>query len=142
MTWHRMVIMKKTLAGAMLVLFVLLVAGAALAAGALSPSASVTTLITGWEHWLGLEWTAQAKPNGQEIDGYVLNKYGSSIHNVRLLAQALDGRGDVVGQSISWVPGTVPGLQRAYFRIPVLPQADRYRLTVWAFDIVQSKSMP
>jgi hypothetical protein len=58
------------------------------------------------------------------------------------LAQGLDGAGKVVDQRIEWVPGMVPGLQRAYFRIPELRQAERYRVTVWAFNIVESKAFP
>jgi len=111
-------------------------------AGGLTPSASVTTAIQGWENWLRLDWTAQARPNGQEIDGYVYNKYGSPLQRVQILAQGLDGAGNVVHQKIAWVPGTVPALQRAYFRVGELPAAERYRVSVWAFDIVQSKSLP
>ena len=122
-------------------LLVIATVGAALGAN-MAPSATVTTLISGWEHWLGLEWTAQAQPNGQSIDGYVVNKYGAAIYQVRLLAQALDARGEVVSQNISWVQGTVPAMQRAYFKVPELPQADRYRVSVWAFEVVQSKSLP
>jgi hypothetical protein len=125
----------------LVVILASIAAGVTLANG-LSPSASVTTAIQGWERWLNLEWTAEARTNGQEIDGYVYNKYGSPIYHVQLLAQGLDGAGKVVHQTLSWVPGTVPGLQRAYFRIPAMPRAERYRVTVWAFDIVQSKSMP
>jgi hypothetical protein len=115
---------------------------ASVAAGGMTPSASVTTTIQGWESWLRLDWTTQVRPNGQEIDGYLYSKYGSTIFNVQLLAQGLDGAGNVMHQKIAWVPGTVPSLQRAYFRIPEMPQADRYRVTVWAFDFVQSKTMP
>src|SRR2546430_15927353 len=107
---------------------VLVVILASLAAGAtpangLSPSASVTTAIQGWERWLSLEWTAEARASGQEIDGYVYNKYGASIYRVQLLAQGLDGAGTVVHQKISWGQGTVPPFHRAYFRIPDVPQA-------------------
>jgi len=133
---------RRMLATTVLVVILASIAAAVTPANGLSPSASVTTLIQGWERWLNLEWTGEARTNGQEIDGYVYNKYGSPIYHVQLLAQGLDGAGNVVHQTLSWVPGTVPGLQRAYFRIPVMPLAEGYRVTVWAFDIVQSKSMP
>jgi hypothetical protein len=120
---------------------------AALAAGAttvsgLTPSASVTTAIQGWEHWVRLEWTAQARASGPMIDGYVYNKHGSPIESVQLLAQGLDGAGTVVDQRMEWVPGIVPGLQRAYFRIPGMRQAERYQVTVWAFNIIQDEAFP
>jgi hypothetical protein len=133
---------RRMLATTVLVVILASIAAGVTLANGLSPSASVTTAIQGWERWLNLEWTAEARTNGQEIDGYVYNKYGSPIDHVQLLAQGLDGAGNVVHQTLSWVPGSVPGLQRAYFRIPAMPRAERYRVTVWAFDIVQSKSMP
>jgi hypothetical protein len=118
------------------------IAGSATAGGGLSPSASVTTTIQGWETWLRLEWAAEARASGQAIDGYIYNKHGAPIHHVQLLSQGLDAAGNVVHQKISWVPGIVPPLQRAYFRISEMPQAERYRVTVWAFDVVQSKTLP
>ena len=52
--------MKKTrcrmLAGAGL-LVLASIAGPATMVGALTPSASVTTAIQGWESWIRLEWT-------------------------------------------------------------------------------------
>jgi hypothetical protein len=124
-----------------------LVALAALAVGCagnagagVSPSASVTTAIQGWEHYFKLDWTAQAKPDGREIDGYVYNKYGSPAANVQVLAQALDAAGNVVGQKLAWVHGVVPPLNRSYFRVAGLPPANAYRVSVWAFDWVQGDS--
>ena len=105
---------------------------------ALTPSASVTTAVQGWEHYFRLEWVPQPKPNGMEIDGYVYNTYGSPAGNVRLLAQALDASGNVVAQRIEWVPGIVPNFSRSYFRIPALPPAQQYRVSVWSFDIIDS----
>lgn len=113
---------------------------AAGAATAITPSASVTTAIQGWEHYFKLDWTAQAKPNGHEIDGYIYNNYGSPAASVQVLAQALDPAGNVVGQRLAWVHGIVPPLSRSYFRMAGLPRADRYRVSVWAFDWVQSGS--
>lgn len=107
-------------------------------AGGMSPSASVTTAIQGWESYFKLDWTVQPKSNGSQIDGYVHNTYGSPAANVQVLAQALDDKGNVLGQKVEWVPGTVPALNRSYFKVAVLPAAPQYRVTVWAFDWVQS----
>ena len=106
----------------------------------ITPSASTTTAMQGWERWLRLEWTAQPHGTGQAIDGYVYSTYGTPIYDVRLLAQGLDGAGNVVGQKMTWVPGIVPALHRSYFRIGDLPPAARYRVSVWAFETVQSQS--
>ena len=77
---------------ALAALLVAAVAGAAGcgAAGGVSPSASVNTAVQGWEHYFRLEWAPRPTASGTLIDGYVHNTYGSSMSNVRLLAQALD----------------------------------------------------
>ena len=126
---------------ALLVILVpLAAAGCAGTAGGLAPSASVTTAVQGWENWLRVDWTAQSRPTGQDIDGYVYSKRGSNIVNVQLLAQGLDANGNVVGQKVEWVPGMVPALQRTYFRIPNMPAAAQYRVSVWAFETAESAS--
>jgi hypothetical protein len=104
----------------------------------MTPSASVTTTMQGWEHYFRLDWAPQATPNGVLIDGYVYNTYGQSMANVRVLGQALDRDNNVIGQRIDWVPGIVPNFSRSYFRIASLPPADHYRVSVWAFDIIDS----
>ena len=128
---------SRRLAGAVLLILVPFAAGCAGTTGALTPSTSVTTAVLGWESWLHVDWTP---PTGGVIDGYVYSKKGSPIINVSLLAQALDASGNVVGQKLEWVPGTVPGLQRTYFRIPNMPAGAQYRVSVWAFETLESPS--
>ena len=105
---------------------------------ALTPSASVTTAVQGWERYFRLDWTGQAVPGGMAIDGYIYNTYGSSAANVRVLAQALDATDGVIAQRIEWVQGVVPNFSRSYFRVAALPPAAAYRVTVWSFDIIES----
>ena len=133
----------RMLAGALLLALTPLMTGCnGAAAAGMTPSASVTTAIQGWEHWFRLDWTAHATPKGNEIDGYIYNSYGAAAANVQILAQALDTTGNLVSQKIAWVPGTVPALNRAYFKVPGLPPAQSYRVSVWAFDFVQSSGSP
>jgi len=124
------------------VLLGLVLAGCTGRGAGLMPSAEVTTAIQGWEHYFRIDWAPNAKPTGQEIDGYVYNNYGTPASNVQILAQTLDKSGNLVDQKIAWVPGIVPALNRAYFRVPGLPTGDRYRVTVWGFDFVESSSSP
>src|SRR5438105_16794 len=131
--------LRRASTAAVLLVLIPFVGGCAGAAAGLTPSATVTTAIQGWERWLRLDWTAEARPSGQEIDGYVYSIHGSPIYDVQLLAQGLDGTGTVVAQKIEWVPGIVPGLQRAYFRISGLPPAARYGVTVWTFEVIEHK---
>ena len=127
----------RMLAGALLLALTPLMTGCnGAAAAGVTPSASVTTAIQGWEHWFRLDWTAHATPKGNEIDGYIYNSYGAAAANVQILAQALDTTGNLVSQKIAWVPGTVPQFGRSYFRVGHLPPADHYRVTVWSFDLI------
>jgi hypothetical protein len=103
----------------------------------LAPSAEVTTLNLGWERYFRIDATQTPTPGGTEIWGYIHNLYGRPAV-VQLLAQALDADSNVVAQRIAWVPGGVPTLSRAYFRIPPLPPAEQYRVTVWTFDIIDT----
>ena len=54
----------------------------------------------------GSSSTVRWSPNqtGQAVRGYITNEYGEPAEPLRLLAQALDASGAVVGQQIAWVP--------------------------------------
>jgi hypothetical protein len=131
---------RRTLARTLLFALVPLATACTGVTGGLTPSVSVTKAMQGWENWLSLDWTAEARGTGQDINGYVHSKHGTNIVNVQLLAQGLDANGNVVGQKVEWLQGVVPGLQRAYFRIPNMPPAARYRVSVWWFETVESTS--
>ena len=107
----------------------------------LAPSAEVTTAVQGWEHYFRIDAETTVTPAGTLVDGYIYNQYGRPAQ-VQLLAQALDASGGVVAQRIEWVLGGVPQLSRAYFRISPLPPAEQYRVTVWAFDIIDTSGFP
>jgi len=104
----------------------------------LKPSASVTTLMAGWEKHFLLEWTTEPRAGGVQLQGTVTSRHGARAEPMRLLAQALDASGAVVGQQIARLPGGVGGFQRAYFEFPDLPKADRYRVSVWDYTFEQS----
>jgi hypothetical protein len=109
----------------------------------LSPSTSTTTLMAGWERHFTLQWTVEAKPDGaRRLDGYVYNTYGGNAQSVRLLGQALDRSGAIVGQRIVWVPEGVGGFGRTYFEIPDLPASDHYRVSVWDYSFFQAGLRP
>ena len=119
-----------------------LMIGCAGSSAGVTPSASVTTAIQGWEHYFRLDWAARATPSGHEVDGYIYNNYGADAFNVQILAQGLDTAGNVVNQKLVWVNGSVPSLYRAFFRVAGLAPAERYRVTVWGFDFAQAPGAP
>jgi hypothetical protein len=95
---------------------------------------TATTLTTGWEQHFTIEWSAGPGANGaQRLTGYVHNKHGELVTQMRVLGQALDPSGAVVAQRIAFIPGGVGGFGRAYFEVPNLPAANGYRVSVWDY---------
>ena len=107
--------------------------------GAAPPlSATDTTLMYGWESYFSIEWAALQGRNGtQRVAGYVYNRKGEYALDLRVMAQAVDAAGTVVGQRIAFVPGGVGGLGRVYFEVPNLPVASTYRVSVWDYTWAQ-----
>jgi ABC-type glycerol-3-phosphate transport system substrate-binding protein len=103
--------------------------------GAAPPlSVTETTLMYGWENYFSIEWAADQSRNGtQRVTGYVYNRKGEYALDLRVMAQAVDASGAVVGQRIAFVPGGVGGLGRVYFEVPNLPVASTYRVSVFDF---------
>jgi hypothetical protein len=128
-------IMRSTLA------LVLLLCSGCTDAG-LRPSATITTTSPAWEHWFKIDWALEADPSGaKRISGWVNNTYGETATEVELLAQALDKQGTVL-QSRIFHAGAVAPMSRRSFEVRNLPEADQYRVTVWAFTFRQGHSFP
>ena len=108
--------------------------------GAAPPlSMTATTLTAGWEHHFAFEWTAtEQSQSSRKVSGYVYNRNGEFATSLRVLAQAVDSGGAVVGQRIAYVPGGVGGFGRAYFEVPNLPATAGYRLSVWDYTWFQA----
>jgi hypothetical protein len=130
----------KVIRPALLISLVVVTAVACSSSGATPPpGAGYNTLMSGWEHHFSIDWTAadQAR-NSRKVTGYVYNQNGEFATSLRVLAQAVDTRGTVVGQRIAYVPGGVGGFGRAYFSVPDLPIADNYRVSVWDYTWFQA----
>jgi hypothetical protein len=111
--------------------------------GAEPPLGSPTTLMYGWEHHFSIDWTAvEQTGDTRRVSGYVINHNGEFATHLRVLAQAVDSAGAVVGQRIAYVPGGVGGFGRAYFIVPGLPVADTYRVSVWDYTWNQAPGSP
>ena len=125
----------------LLVVSVLAMLVAACATSQLTPSASVTTLMPDSERWFRLSWEAVPERGSDQrrLRGYLENTYGEAAGHIRLLGQALDASGAVVGQKIWYVWGAAPGFGRIYYEIPHMPPADHYRVTVWTYERIQGR---
>ena len=106
---------------------------------ALPLSMTATTLTAGWERHFSFEWAAAEQgQSSRKVAGYVYNHNGEYAITLRVLAQAVDAGGAVVGQRIAYVPGGVGGFGRAYFEVPNLPVTPSYRLSVWDYTWFQA----
>jgi hypothetical protein len=111
---------------------------AARAGAAPEPSATTTTLMTGWEQHFTIEWTpVNQTPSTRKITGFVYNNYGAYATRLQVLAQATDSAGAVAGQRIQYVPEGVGGYGRVYFEVPNLPATEHYRVSIWDYTWIQ-----
>jgi hypothetical protein len=128
----------------LLIGLIVTMAAACAGTGAAPPlGTGYTTLMSGWEHHFRIDWTAaEQSPTTRRVSGYVYNQNGEFATSLRVLAQAVDSSGAVVGQRIGYVPGGVGGFGRAYFVVPNLPVADSYRVSVWDYTWFQAPKDP
>jgi len=84
---------------------------------------------------LRVEATGSEDRRGRPVvSGYVYNqRAGSYAVSVRLLVEALDGSGQVLGSTIGYVLGDVPPSNRSYFEIKAPAKAASYRVTIASF---------
>jgi ABC-type glycerol-3-phosphate transport system substrate-binding protein len=131
--------MKATRLGLLIVSIATLTTACA-GTGATPPlSMTTTTLTAGWEQHFTVEWAAaEQSQSSRKLTGYVYNRNGEFAISLRVLAQAVDAGGAVVGQRIAYVPGGVGGYGRAYFEVPNLPASATYRVSVWDYTWFQS----
>jgi hypothetical protein len=68
------------------------------------------------------------------VSGYVYNMSpGVPVERMQISVESLDGAGNVVGTTSTWVLGGVPPGNRAYFSARAVPAAS-YRVQVVFFD--------
>ena len=107
--------------------------------GAAPPlSMTATTLTAGWEqHFVRVDGD-RAEPELAQGRRLRLQPQREFATSLRVLAQAVDSGGAVVGQRIAYVPGGVGGFGRAHFEVPSLPATASYRLSVWDYTWFQA----
>jgi hypothetical protein len=105
-----------------------------------APSASFTTLMPGWESKFSVDWKVTPATDGSQlIFGRVTSHYGQYADPFLLLGQALDSSENLVSQRVERVPGGVPGFNSTYYEISRMAAADHYRVTVWAYSLVEDR---
>ncbi len=99
----------------------------------------LTPLFPGWERYFAVSWEPFDRRGQPYLSGYIVSSYGVTASRVQLLVDSLDSSGRIVTQRVEWLGGSnLPGFSRTYFEVPIRQQASSYRVSVFAFDFVQS----
>ena len=86
------------------------------------------------DRYFRIEYQVAPSATKPVLSGYIYNANpGTPVERMQLSIEGLDATGKVVGTSSTWVLGTVPPGNRAYFTTPVVPAAS-YRVQVLFFD--------
>jgi hypothetical protein len=83
-----------------------------------------------------LDWAVRAAERGAVVRGQLWNPYGVPVRDIHLLVQGLDASGTAVTTTTTVMRGIVRSRERATFDVPVASGADRYQVTVVAWDLV------
>lgn len=102
------------------------------------PAAPVAPLVQGWEQFFTVTWEPLPRNGRLYVAGYVSNAAGFPARRVQLLVDGLDSSGHVVRQTVSWLGADISPGARAYFEIRAPQPAATHRVSVFAFDWVQS----
>lgn len=101
--------------------------------GACARGADVTPLTP---RQFQIDWQVTKQERGALLRAQLRNPYGLPARDIHLLVEGLDGAGSVVSTTTSVLRQIVRSGERTSFVIPVDDGADRYRITVVAYDFV------
>jgi hypothetical protein len=137
-------IMPRVVVGVLLAATV--ISGCAVSGGVASPGgvfsdAPLQPLIVGWERFFRITWQPGERRGQPVVYGRISNEYGTAATRVQLLVEALDASGQVTSQRISWLGRTLGPFDSSYFEAPVPQVAPAYRVSVFAFDWLESDDL-
>lgn len=98
-------------------------------------------LVHGWEQFFRITWEPFERRGRPYLGGYVASEWGLTAMRVQLLVETLDGSGNVVKQTVHWLGHPIPPGSRVYFEVPAPQAAPAYRVSVFAFDWLQTASI-
>lgn len=124
--------MRNTIAAASLLLAAVMAVPSGAAERVLTP------LVLGWEQFFKIDWQVSEGRRSPIVWGHLMNDWGMPAGRVQLLVEGLDGSGQIVGQKVAWLGTTLTPGTRAYFEVPVTWKAPTHRVSVFAFEWIQS----
>jgi hypothetical protein len=81
-------------------------------------------------------WERRAYSAAGGLEGRVQNDSFYRVNSLRLRIEGLDEAGNAVGETSTWVFGSIPAHGQGHFVAPSIPRAVTYRITVTGFDRV------
>ena len=102
------------------------------------PAETLQPLVVGWEQFFKLTWAVGERDGQTVVAGHINNNWGFAAANVRLLVDELDASGQVIDQRLSWLGFTLTPGTTAPFEIRVTHPTPNHRVSVFAFDWIQS----
>ena len=98
-------------------------------------------LVRGWEQFFTTDWQVSERGHRPVMTGHVINTWGIDATKVQLLVEGLDANFDVVSQAVMWLGSPVPPGSHVYFELPLSAPAAHYRVSIFAFDWLQTASV-
>ena len=100
---------------------------------------SLTPTFPGWERYFSVSWEPFERRGAPYLRGNIVSSYGVTATRVQLLVDSLDASGRITAQRVEWLGGSnLPGFSSTYFEVPIRERGAAYRVSVFAFDFVQS----
>jgi hypothetical protein len=98
-------------------------------------------LVRGWEQFFTIDWQVSERGHRPVMTGQVINAWGVAATRVQLLVEGLDATSGVVSQAVMWLGDPVPPGSRVYFELPLSAPAAHYRVSIFAFDWLETASI-
>ena len=99
---------------------------------------SLTPTFPGWERYFSVGWEPFERRGEPYLRGNIVSSYGVTATRVQLLVDTLDASGRTTAQRVEWLGSNLPGFSSTYFEVPIRERGAAYRVSVYAFDFVQS----
>jgi hypothetical protein len=86
-----------------------------------------------------IDWTVERRDTCAWVTGYVANRTGKAVTNVRLLIEELDESGRVVDAAVAFVSPDLTPSGRGAFRAAVAGTGATYRVTIRSYSGVRGR---
>jgi len=90
------------------------------------------------EKYFTIDWERGEYRGRPSVHGYIANRWGLAITDLRVKVEGLDAAGAVTSATIGRVPGDVAPGSRGYFEI-LVPPAPNYRVSLSTYSMIEGR---